>query len=289
MKRSVSLWPVAAGCALVLLANGLLLAAAAWNRRGERHGQMTLTERELALPAEHSTENTALFLSLSLAQDPPQQLRRSAFRRRYELPRTNYAWLDRDKLRELGVRIADTPPQREEDHDAPVPGTRRAFLVLELDGAAWARWLGDQEAHVDRIRRQVEDGTASSGDLADAVSVLAIDRTMRSRLVPIDAGLDEASVRSRYPDGARYAIVPGLISAGYARSVGGELELRGRVVELSVSAVCVPKEFRSRIDAFLPREAEPEVSVAWPSPQASRYQATVAFGRRNEPWLIDVR
>lgn len=289
MKRPRSLGYLVAAFALVLAANALLLAAAAWNRHDGERARLILTERELALPTDRPADSTGLFLSVKLSQDPPDRVREVSFRRRYELPRTAYPWLDRDKLHELGFRLEDRPADPGDEHGHASPGTRRAFVVLELEGDAWSKWIAAEADRVAALRAQVAAGTAPAADLADAESLLAIDRTMRSRLVPIDAGRDEALLRRRYPDASRYAVVEGIIVVGSARTESGEVEPRGRVLGLVVGEIYVPRELRSRLDALPAEEPVPETNPAWPAPREARYQATVAFGRRNEPWLVEVR
>jgi hypothetical protein len=262
-----------AGCAVVAIVNAVILGAAARNRRGEHLSELTLTERELAVPEFHEDEGSGLVLTLKFASEAPQSVQRRAWRRRDDLPAVEYDWLDQAKLEALGFRI-DT------DRNA---GDRVAFIVLELDGESWTRWLTARE---ERLRKSLSQG--------DADALLALDRTMRSRLVPIDAGLDEQALRSRYADRARYLIVEGLVRA--LRDADGTGTWRGRVARLSVSRIRVPRELTAAFSKFLSRETESAVleserkerQVSWPAPAPPRYRVVVAFGRRNEPWLVSL-
>ena len=76
----------------------------------------------------------------------------------------------------------------------------------------------------------------------------------------------------------------------------GAAHLRGRVVGLLADRVHVPRELRAPLAPFLPRERSREAlerereepERAWPAPAPPRYRATLAFGRRREPWLVRV-
>jgi len=266
---------LASGCALVAIVNAVILGAAAWNKSGAGRTEMTLTERELALPAYREPESSSLRLTLKFASDPLPAVSRVLRRKGLEPPAVDEPWLDRDKLDALGFRL----------NGESIPSDRTALIVLELDGDSWIRWLTDREA---RLRDSLPQ--------ADAEAVLALDRAMRSRLVPIDAGRDAAALRSRYPDRARHLIVPGLVRAVRKGSVSGGAAWRGQIALLAVSDLRVPRELAPALTNVLPLETERaafererrEPQISWPSPSAPRYRAVVAFGRANEPWLVSV-
>jgi hypothetical protein len=293
MKRLASPASVAAACALIVVTNLVILGAAGWNRRGEPRAELPLTERELVMPAARQDEGTGLELSLLLTHEPPGVVRRTARWKRYELPSVDYGWLDRSKLVELGFRIDLDPthPDAAEHYSNVMP--RRAYVVLEYDGKAWNRWISGREEQVRMLRREVEEGTAEPRVLADAEAVLAIDRTMRSRLFPVDAGVDAAALQRRYSDRGRHAVVAGLLRLKIVQPENGVPTLSGDVLGLVVSRVHVPRKLRRHLEAFLPEETWEEVEArerraaesGWPSPTPPRYRANLAVGRRNEPWL----
>ena len=155
MKRLASPASVAAACGLIVLTNLAILAAAGWNRRDEPKAELSLTERELALPAARQDEGTGLELSLVTTDEPPGVVRRTARWRRYELPSVDYDWLDRSKLLELGFRIDldSTHPDAAEHYSHAMP--RRAYVFVECDGEAWNRWISGREEQVRKLRREV--------------------------------------------------------------------------------------------------------------------------------------
>lgn len=296
MRHVASPVTVVAACGLIVVTNLAILSAAGWNRRGEPQAELSLTERELALPAARQDEGTGLELSLVMTHEPPGAVRRTARWKRYELPSVDYGWLDRAKLLELGFRV-DVDPARAgagEHYSHAMP--RRAYLVVEYDGEAWNRWIRAREEHVRQVRRKVEEGAAEPSALGDAEALLVIDRTMRSRLVPVDAGTDADALRRRYGDRRRHAVVTGWVRPKVVQPENGVPTLGGVVSGLVVSRVHVSRELRRHLETFLPEETWEEVEAreraaadrGWPSPTAPRYGATLAVGRRYEPWLVSV-
>jgi hypothetical protein len=294
MKRLASHLSVAAACGLIVVTNLAILAAAGWNRRGEPEAELSLTERELTLPAARQDEGTGLELSLLMAHEPPGVVRRTARWKRYELPSVDYGWLDRAKLLELGFRIDLDPSHPDAAEHYSRAMSRRAYVVVEYDGKAWNRWISGREEQVRKLRREVEESTAAPSALADAEAVLAVDRTMRSRLFPVDAGTDAHALQGRYGDRRRHAVVAGLLRPKVVQGENGVPTLSGDVLDLVVSRVHVPRKLRRHLEAFLPEETWEEVEAreqreaesGWPSVTPPRYRATLAVGRRHEPWLV---
>ena len=280
MMRPRSLPTLIAGCALVVIVNVAILGTAAWNRGGDRPANMTLTERELALPEFRDAESSGCELTLKFASNPPQSVFRAMLLRRNAMPAVAYPWLDKTKLEALGFRLPAATSAALNEHGNESPGSRAAFIALEFDGASWEPWLAARE---EALRKKLSE--------EDASALLALDRTMRSRLVPVDAATDEAELRGRYPDRARTLIVQAIV-----RAERDGTEWRGRIPNLVMSDIRVPRELVPSLERFLPKETEREVMergrgsnrVSWPDPRPPRYRAVVAFGRRNEPWLVSV-
>ena len=157
------------------------------------------------------------------------------------------------------------------------------------------RWISDREEQVRELRREVEEGTAEPSALADAEAVLVVDRTMRSRLFPVDAGTDADALQRRYGDRRRHAVVAGLLRPKVVQPENGVPTLSGDVLDLVVSRVHVPRKLRQHFEGFIPEETWEEVEArerreaesGWPSPTPPRYRATLAIGRRHEPWLVN--
>ena len=285
---------VLAGAALVVLTNAAMLALAARNRAGTPEARLALTERELALPEVRSREDSGLSLTLTTTADAPPQVRRAAFYRNRRLPPFRFEWLDRGTLQELGYEEHREPLGPETCEHCARAAERPVYVVLELEGEGWRRWLAGREEEVAKARRDAASGAIEAEALADAEALLLLDRTVRSRLVPVDAGLDPAALRARHPDRAACAIVPAIVRVDPQRTEAAGAAAKGRVAELLIPRITVPRAHAAGLLELVGTEswedltarARSEAETRWPEAREPRFRATVAFGRRLEPWLI---
>lgn len=250
-----------AGLGLIVAGNAVALLGVAYNRGGEPDAVVEFSERELAMPFGFaaSEENSGLSLRLEwrLAEAPRPGAPDHA---------GGAAWLDRDKLAELGfdLRAAAERGQGEERLGRQLP--REAWIVLELAGPAWQAAIVAREAALAAARQLQADNPGKEEferRAAFAQEQLEKERDTNSRLFAIDAGPDRTELRRRYPDRARYLILPGEVRLGYDRQ-----ELTGFISQLGVRAVHVPLAERAAIE------------------RGGRYIVTLAFGRRSEPWIL---
>jgi hypothetical protein len=277
-----------AGTALVLLLNAIVLGGVAWNRSGTPDAVLRLSERELTVPYmwREAGEDSGLRLSLSWQEQGGYLL-------------------DAEGLEALGFRLPPLPSgpvEIDEIEWPPTPPARKFWLALEFDGPA----------HQHRVRRLEEELAEAERMLAEnpqndllqellksepsrLTNMLRDARETSTRLIIVDADRDRGALRARYPDRERYAIVRGLIEPTIDdefiepdADLEGELELRvitqsraiwrGWVLNLDVDHIHVPLAFREAFAAPASRD-EP----------ASRYEVTLAFGRRGEPWILAAR
>jgi len=192
-------------------------------------------------------------------------------------------WLDRTTLEKLGFDCG--PPlsaDTEEFHyDKLLP--REGFVVLEFDGAAWAGWLAKQQAEIDELSRQVEQGESTEEELERRRKRFERSSIEDSRLFPVDAGRDPEALRAKYADRAGFLIVAAVFDLAVEASARPDAtrqhrELRTRIEQVLVDTIHVSKRHRQIFDSL---EAPAVPDVAGP-----RYTATVAFGSRYEPWLV---
>jgi Domain of unknown function (DUF4824) len=294
MKRLASPAALAAGFALLLIANVTIVTLAGWNRWGGPRERMSLTERELALPEFREEENSGLSLSLLLGDRAPRAVNRAAWRRRYRLPGAEHPWLDRAKLREIGWRDDLDPSDPEAEEAWSREGSRSVFLVLEMEGEAWRRWLTGRQEAVEELRRRVDSGGADRSELQDAQTLLALDRAMRSRLFPVDAGTKPEELRRRHPDPDRFFIVRGILSPRFLHPEGAPPRLDA-LIDVLPDRIHVPADLRPRFGGFLPKETldeslmrEAKEPGAWPGPVPPRYRIDLVLGHRLEPWIVRV-
>ncbi len=251
---------------LVVVFNVIILVGVALNRTGEPDAAIVLTERELPI-GYTPEENTGILLQLSWGRD-------------WQGPE----WLDADKLEELGFDCSVPVEAATEElyYDKQLP--REAFVVLELEGDAWARWLEEQEREIAELAAEVERGEATQEQLERRRGSLEVERKTRSRLHAIDADADPLELRSRYPDRGRFIVVPAVIDIRVDREWDSETErmgppeLRGWIRRILVDHIHVSRAHR---EIFEPFRENPNRS------EGPRYRVTVAFGSRYQPWIVE--
>lgn len=269
-----------AGLALIVVTNAVALIAAAYNRGGIPESTLRLTERELELPYRETWggENSGLSLALAWRVRGPDKVGREAYDGVWGRW-SPAAWLDARKLEQVGLAVPPQAMSGAERRRYRDPEAKEVFLVLELDGSGY-------RAAVQRARERAEAAAAQAArDSANTVlknraefagKQLREEETGGSRLFVVDAGLDADALRVRYTDRARYAVVKGRVRAP---APGIALRL-GYVDALAVGQINVPVAYRSVFEGASRTAYRP----AQPGAEA-RFEATVAFGKRLEPWL----
>lgn len=247
-----SLW---LGLGLIVLSNAVALGGVWYNRSGEAQAHLLLSERELSLVPDallrgHENSNPRLRLLWRRPGDA------------WQLP-----WLDEAKLRELGF--------------APeLPGRRSArplWLVLELDGPSYRQRLEGRRqalaaAEAALLARPGSEELLRQRD--ERRRALRQEEREASRLLLVDAGTDAEVLRRTWPDRRRQVLLPGRLTPHLNAAGPGY----GASIELDNDRLSVPRQWREVFRDWKGyREERPAVRVE------------VAFGRRHEPWVVDVR
>ena len=265
MRRWSRAHTLAAGLAIVAVTNIVALAGAAYNRSGTPEATLQLSERELGLPWGwgFESENSGVALRIDwrvLGKEPDESRITQPY---YPLSSGLPGWLDAAKMTELGFDVASIERTARARslyaHQLP----REVLLVLELDGPAYHELLARFEAYAKRAPNRADE--------------LDREKNESSRLFVVDAGLDAEALRARYPSRSRYAIVRGTVRP-WVSSEAGQWMVGGHVSGLSVSRINVPLAFRAPFDEWLDRRARRRAEAL--------FTATVAFGRRFEPWMV---
>jgi hypothetical protein len=264
-----------AGAVLIVVVNALALGGVAWNRSGAPDSTLTLTQRELRLPYMWGMERERSGLSLTLQWRMPV----SPDNREYDLLQGSTdgtpAWLDAGKLRALGFDL------RADDRGRA--SSREVVLVLELAGPAYKAALERAAQRVERAEKRAErelpDDKQGAQALQAARENLQRERDTFSRLFAIDAGLDAAALRTRYPDRNRHLIVGGRIRPHVTHGDKGVVA-SGWIESLSVGSISVPESLRGGLDG-----ADRMTGRA----DGQRFEADIAWGRRLEPWVTALR
>lgn len=254
-----------AGVALIVAVNAIAIGGALYNRGGEPEATLALSDRELELPYRWEEERDNSGLSLRLQWRVTTRDEYTLFSHGREP-----AWLDAAGLAALGFDTSLPADDLDAERHYARQLARDALLVLELDGPAYAAALAAAQARFDKEK---------ADDAAHAQRDLDYERERASRLFVVDAGADRQALRAQYPDTARYAIVRGHVEIDVCTTRGGK-HLCGHVGGVEVGRINVPVEWRSVFDGlkWTNRFDRDAPRVAW--------AATVAFGRRLEPWLL---
>jgi len=282
---------MAAGVLVLALTNAVVLVGVAFNRRQPPDSVLSLTERELESQWSwmwRDGENSALNLRLQYRVESARNLGSSqngadAF--------SSYgtfgpiAWLDQEKLAALGFDVALPIPAGTHRHYNRMLG-RDVLLVLELDGPVRARAL---QASRDLLAQRESEIAAnperqgSAQRLEDAQEALQREEHAASRLFIVDAGLNQTTLRERYPDRTQYAIVKGNVRP-YLMPDGRSVKLYGAVTAVRCETINIPLQFRETVTHDRPAG----VTVALPTGAETkqRFMLNVAFGRRLEPWIV---
>ena len=259
-------WPFLSGITLIVITNAVALGSAISNRRGAPESTLTLTERELERPFDMWAirENSGLALRLGWQVERFDEAGPESRRVSYG---NETDWLNESKLKELGIVVRSRSSGDSDSYSENV--AQQVLLVLEMNGPVYQR-------HVERVCAEV----ARSSDKSTGANCYR-ERNKASRLFVVDAGRDREALRRKHPDTHMYAIVGGQVQ-GMRLPTYSDSRIVGRVVGLSVDEIQVPPSMRASFGAW-PSE------WSWPAAEhAQPFRATVAFGRRLEPWVQKV-
>ena len=248
-----------AGAALIVAVNALVLAGVAYNRSGQPTSTLQLSERELRHGRLSSKENSGVSLNL-------------VWRVRHGNDAPDADWLDQAKLAALGFDVASERAERKYKRWR----SKEVLLVLELDGPAYRQALARAQQKADDEEKLLlaNPGNKEFERRAKRAREAAENEARQaSRLFVVDAGLDVEALRAQYPDPTRSLIVRGQIRPQRVTHDRQD-RLSGHISALSVAQINVPLEF------------QPVLKRAAAIDKAASFSATVAFGKRLEPWLV---
>lgn len=262
-----------AGSLLLLAANLAALGGVAWNRSGEAESKLVLSQRELQRNWSYgfwSEENSGVELRLELrspSSEPPSDLAPP---------------LPPEQMRALGFSIPDALDE-ESVRRYRRQQEKQVLLVLELDGPAYRREvrLAEERLAEERLAEASARSKALprdemlSSQMEAARHQLKHEQGEASRLFIVDAGLDLAALRQRYPERQRYAIVKGRVRPWSAVD-GGRTLVGGYISRTDLAAINVPRQWHAvfaKVDEQNYRLAPLELHLS--------------FGQRLEPWITN--
>ena len=273
---------LAAGVLLILLANAVALIGVYFNRSGEAESRLALSQRELTMPWGWgiAKENSGLAVSLNWRVIDPSVGEFGG----YGFSGGTPDWLDETRMAALGFDTSlpaeGTFGRRRFERQLP----REVILVLELAGPAWQQAV--ERARQNAARHEAASlANAGSKEFAEkakrAQEQLKREEISNSRLFAIDAGVDRAALRARYPDRGHYLILKGTVRPRLATQ-DKKTRVTGYVSALAVTQINVPHALRPVLEPALRKHKR---TADDPAPH---FDAVIVVGQRLEPWIESV-
>ncbi len=276
-----------AGAALIALANAVALTGVYLNRSGEPESRLSLTQRELGHPWgwRGNAENSGLALNLQW------RVVEASVGNNYAPYYSNHggapAWLDEKRMAEFGFHSADAAGADDfvRRHRYERQSEREVLVVLELAGPAWELAIARARENLARheAARQVNpEAKEFIQREKSAQEQLQREEQQNSRLFAIDAGLDLAALRAKYPDRSRYMILKGklrprIISRDKKTVAGAYLG------SLTGTQINVPHALRPVFERVL--QTPPSRQGRLSGEAAVPFAVAVRVGQRLEPWI----
>ena len=249
------------GTGLILLSNAAALGGVYYNRSGEPDSVLQLSERELS-------RAYGKVRDYSDAAGKVLQLH----------ARLADGWVTPDKLRELGFDVDDNATTYYRNRQE-----REALVVLELNGVQYQAELANAEAELKQAQSEfaaAPDSAQAKDKLDTAEHQLNRLRANVTRLYLVDAGLDAASLRQRYPDRSRYSLARASLRVG-VRWSASEATVDDYTLYFDLAEVSVPSRWRSVFTAWNPYDRMAE--------ERNQVSVEVSFGKRFEPWITSAK
>ncbi len=264
--------------ALIILVNAVILAGVAYNRTGEPESTLTLSGREMHRPNDPGEGGSSSFI-LNWKTDDGDFYYSPDSRDTDDETDQRAPWISEAGLAALGFRIVQ--PDARSYRSIARMGRREALVVLEMDGPAYQRALAAMRHRAGKALARAGAAPADTELKQRAAAMEAMLAGMEneeSRLYVVDAGLDRQTLRHKYPDNRRYAIVRAEIRPVLrtGRTATGRPVLSASV-RLQVERIEVPKAQRQ---ALLREHG----AIG----NKTGIKMELAFGQRLEPWLVSL-
>ena len=292
MKINRKTWFIIAGIALILVTNAIVLGGVAYNRSQAVGGQLVLSERELLVRGNRASNSENSGLQLYLRIRVPVDTVENGL----EYGDTRASWLTPEKLRTLGFKFPDKLKSSIDEQQINRIEQKDVYVVLEFSGDVYKRDV--QAALTDATNAQEKAATnpddkklaelaKSSRDDADR------EQHRASRLYCIDAGLDANALLRQYPDRSKYVVMIGKIDLSWTIS-NNIKHVIGMFSGLRIDNINVPLRWRSslgteqQLNHYTPYSLY-NLTRENANDDSPHFNVTLAWGRRFEPWIIDIK
>jgi uncharacterized protein DUF4824 len=278
--------PAWIGLAIIVGANVIGFGGVAYNRAGEPDAVLRLSERELRVPySDLHDENSGMTVEVVWCVDRPSISRREFAYLQSDCYGREPEWLDSARVASLGFNVDVDPrvAKASEYYNRQLP--KKAFVVLELGGAAYdssIAALHDYVASQDSLLARHPDSTALQRQVQNTDERAKTIERESSRLFAVDVGRSIDVLRARYPDRSKFAIMrasvrPRIVDYRKPR-VGGV------ITDIAPVQLNVPHDLQA---AFASVRMQPGPRVAGTaSTSTPSLNVDVAFGKRLEPWIL---
>ena len=242
---------------LLMVVNCVVLGHSLYNRH-EVKARIILSERELSFPHNYGFEKENSGVSLSVQWNT----------RADTTTKDNYYYYRDLKLTSehyTSFRFSDVC-----DH----PGNNtdeQGFVLIEFNGNAYQQLVEKLRAQLS----QLQQSSAQAEKIKDATDELQ-QFEKRSRLYIIDAAANRAALEASLSKqekipGSQFLILPALVKDAYRQCESTQKDPNTVYIEeLLVDRIYVPREYHALLSD---------------KKQDQHFQATIAFGKMDEPWL----
>lgn len=231
----------------------------AWRNRSEETSRLTLTSRELTSWRVSDEDDSGISLSVH-----PQMRFLPVKTGTLQTP-----WLDRATLIDLGFDCHVDPREKDAAAHYQRQLPRDVFVVFEYEGPAWQAYL-DERTKTDTSERRTEN--------------LEFLRTGESRLVPIDASRDAATLRQRYAAPGRYLITRARVRVQLHSEPRTAPRLDAYITDVLPREVYVPRPHSDTLKRLMTPARGRGLQ-----PRAPYFDVDIHYGHHFEPWVTDVR
>ena len=280
--------------ALIVVTNVFILSGVAYNRSSEPDAVVTLTERELHWQDNWRSidrEDSGLYLRL--------QWNRPGYRS-YNWEYRENSWFNKEKLSELGfdTNYPLDAKNASRYYNRQLP--RQAYVVLEYDGDAYKNWSRKLKNQIQKVKQELseEKKLAKKKNLENNIWNMERQSVTHTHLFAVDAGPKPEKLREHYADSTRYIIIPAVfgISLHYTPrkkdqpKSSAKRYLRGLIREILIPEIHIPSDYRSFFISDIKTHTKTYLPKGKPlSDLEPRYQVTLNYGKRHEPWIADVK
>lgn len=243
---------------LLIAVNGVVLAHSYYNRH-EAQARITLSERELNVPNNYGFEKENSGMSLSVQWNTRADTTTKDnyyYHRDLKLTSEHYATF----------RFSDVCDHPDNNTD------KQGFVLIEFNGNAYQQLVEKLRTQLN----QLQQSSAHAQKIKDATDELQQFEQRRSRLYIIDAAANRAALEASLSEqekipGSQFLILPALVKDAYRQCDSKQKDPDTVYIdELLVDRIYVPREYHA---LFSGKKTD------------QHFQATIAFGKLDEPWL----